>query len=56
MTRLQEIVASEGVEVEVISGENRALLSDSLAPRGEAGDTYISMFKHNIDLIVENLK
>lgn len=56
MTRLQEIVASEGVEVEVISGENRTLLSDSLAPRGETGDTYISMFKHNIDLIVENLK
>lgn len=56
MTRLQEIVASEGVEVDVVSGENRTLLSDSLAPRGESGDTYISMFKHNIDLIVENLK
>lgn len=56
MTRLQEIVASEGVEVEIISGENRTLLSDSLAPRGESGDTYISMYKHNIDLIVDNLK
>src|SRR5690625_2038146 len=56
MTRLQEIVASEGVEVEIISGDNRTLLSDSLAPRGESGDTYISMYKHNIDLIVDNLK
>lgn len=56
MKRLQEIVASEGVEVEIISGENQTLLSDSLAPRGEPGDTYISMYKHNIDLIVDNLK
>ena len=56
MQRLQEIVASEGVEVEIVSGEDRTLFSDSLAPQGTSGDTYISMFKHNIDLIVENLK
>ena len=24
--------------------------------KGEKGDTYIDMYKHNIDLIVENLK
>lgn len=56
MKRLQEIVASDGGEVEIVSGEDRALFSDSLAPEGSSGDTYISMFKHNIDLIVENLK
>lgn len=56
MTRLQEIVTSAGGEVEVISGDNEALLSDSLAPAGSPGGTYISMYKHNIDTIVDNLK
>lgn len=56
MTRLQEIVSSAGGEVEVVSGEEEALLSDSLAPAGDSGDTYISMYEHNIDSIVDNLK
>lgn len=55
MTRLQEIVESEGHEVEVVSGESKALLSDSLAPEGEVGDTFIDMYKRNIDIIVEHL-
>ncbi len=56
MTRLQEIVRSAGGDVEVVSGDGEALLSDSLAPAGETGDTYIDMYKHNIDTIVDNLK
>lgn len=56
MQRLQEIVSSQGGEVEVVSGEDNALLSDSLAPEGQSGDTFISMYKHNIDIIVDNLK
>lgn len=56
MTRLQEIVAAQGGEVEVISGQNQELLSDSLAEEGSTGDTYITMYKHNIDTIVDNLK
>lgn len=56
MSRLQEIVSSQGGEVEVISGEGQELLSDSLAPEGETGDTYLTMYRHNIDTIVDNLK
>ena len=55
MERLQEIVASEGHVVEVVSGEEYSLLSDSLAPIGAHGDNYIDMYKRNIDIIVEHL-
>lgn len=56
MSRLQEIVASQGGKVEVISGDGKELLSDSLAPEGNIGDTYLTMYRHNIDTIVDNLK
>ena len=56
MKKLQESAAAKGFQVHVVSGEDQELFSDSLAPKGHAGDTYISMFDHNIDLIVNHLK
>ena len=56
MTRLQEIVESKGGSVEVVNSDEDKLLSDSLAVEGEAGDTFIGMYRHNIDTIVDNLK
>ena len=56
MRRLQEIIHSRGGAVEVVGSEGEALLSDSLAQEGDSGDTYISMFRHNIDTITEHLK
>ncbi|WP_020006720.1 metal ABC transporter solute-binding protein, Zn/Mn family [Salinicoccus albus] len=55
MRRLEEIVNSRGQEVEVVSGEDEALYSDSLGEAGEAGETYIGMYEHNIDTIVNHL-
>lgn len=55
MTKLQEATKSLGFDVKVVHGENQELFSDSLAPKGEAGDTYIDMYKHNIQLILTNL-
>lgn len=56
MTRLKEIVRSRGGDVEVVSGEDKELLSDSLAPRGRSGDTYLTMYRHNINIIADHLK
>lgn len=56
MKRLQEIVESAGHDVEVVSGNDVALLSDSLAVSGSFGDNFIDMYTHNIDVIVEHLK
>ncbi len=56
MKKLQESCAAKGWEVKVVEGEGRELFSDSLAPKGQSGDTFISMYKHNVDLIYENLK
>lgn len=56
MKTIQEAVEKKGFQVKVVSGENHELFSDSLAPAGNPGDTYIEMYKHNIDLIVDNLK
>lgn len=56
MEKLKEAVKTKGFDVEVVSGEGKELFSDSLAPQGQAGDTYIDMYRHNVDLIVENLK
>ncbi|WP_213809787.1 metal ABC transporter solute-binding protein, Zn/Mn family [Jeotgalicoccus sp. WY2] len=56
MSRLQEIVAAGGGEVEVISGSGTELLSDSLAAAGNPGDTYLTMYRHNINIIVDHLK
>ena len=56
MEKLKEAVKAKGFDVRVVSGEGKELFSDSLAPVGQAGDTYIDMYKHNVNLIVENLK
>lgn len=56
MKKIQEACAAKGFKVKVVSGEGQELFSDSLAPKGEPGDTYIDMYRHNIKLIVENMK
>lgn len=56
MDKLKESAAAKGFDVKVVSGEGQELFSDSLAPEGEFGDNFIDMYKHNVDLIVDNLK
>ncbi|MGX7108482.1 metal ABC transporter solute-binding protein, Zn/Mn family [Facklamia miroungae] len=56
MEKLKEACASKGFEVKVVSGEGQELFSDSLAPEGQDGDKFIEMCRHNVDLIVNNLK
>lgn len=56
MEKLKDIVKSKGFETKVIHGDGQELYSDSLDEKGKAGDNFIDMYKHNIDLIVENLK
>ena len=56
MKKLQESCAARGFAVEVVSGGNEELYSDSLAPKGEDGDTYITMVEHNVKLIAAHLK
>ncbi len=56
MKKLQEIVKSKGFETKVVSGEGKELFSDSLAPKGKIGSTFIDMYQHNINLIYNNLK
>lgn len=56
MEKLKEAANAKGFDVEVVSGQGKELFSDSLASEGQAGDSYIDMYKHNVDLIVENLK
>lgn len=56
MEKLQEAVAAKGGKVEVITGHGKELFSDSLAPEGEDGETYIDMYKHNTELMVTYLK
>lgn len=56
MEKLKESCGAKGWDVRVVGGEGNELFSDSLAPEGQDGDTFISMYKHNVNLIVENLK
>lgn len=56
MEKLKEIVKSKGFDVKVVSGEGNELFSDSLAPEGEKGDSFIEMYRHNVKLISDNLK
>lgn len=56
MEKLKEALLAKGFELKIVSGEGKELYSDSLAPQGEKGDNFIDMYKHNVDLIVENLK
>ena len=56
MEKLKEAVQAKGFTVTVVSGEGNELFSDSLAPEGEFGDTYIDMYRHNVDLIIKYLQ
>lgn len=56
MEKLRETCLSKGHDVKVVGGEGEELFSDSLAPKGKPGDTYIDMYRHNVRLITENLK
>lgn len=56
MKKLQEAVQARGSDVKVVTGDGQELFSDSLAPEGQDGDTYIDMYKHNTKLMVDNLK
>ena len=56
MQKLADIVKSKGFETKVVGGDGQELYSDSLSSKGGEADTYIKMYKHNIDLIVDNLK
>jgi len=55
MEKLREGVVAKGFDVKIVKGEGNELFSDSLAPKGQKGDNYIDMYKHNVDLIVSNL-
>jgi ABC-type Zn uptake system ZnuABC Zn-binding protein ZnuA len=41
--------------VKVVAGED-ALYGDSLGPKGSAGETYLSMMRHNTKVFVDNLR
>ena len=56
MEKLREAAAAKGWNVTVVQGEGRELFSDSLAPEGKPGDTFLDMYRHNVDLMVEYLK
>lgn len=56
MEKLRELALRKGWDVEVVHGDGRELYSDSLAPSGQPGDTFIDMFRHNVQLIVDHLK
>lgn len=55
MKKLQEAVKAKGGSVEVVMSEDEALFSDSLAPAGEHGDSYVEMYQHNINVIIQHL-
>ncbi len=56
MKKLQEICKAKGFDVEIVGGEGNELFSDSLAPAGQKGDTFIDMYRFDVDLIVNHLK
>ena len=56
MEKLADIVKSKGFETKIVQGDGKELFSDSLAEKGQNGDNFIDMYKHNVDLIVDNLK
>lgn len=56
MQKLKEIAKAKGFDVIVVQGEGKELYSDSLAPEGSEGSTFIDMYRHNVKLITDNLK
>lgn len=56
MEKLKEACKAKGFDVKVVKGEGNELFSDSLAPEGHEGETFVDMYRHNIKLITENLK
>lgn len=56
MEKLKESCAAKGFDVTVVHGDGKELFSDSLAPEGQDGDTYITMYRHNMQLISEHLQ
>lgn len=56
MEKLRESCKAKGFDVKVVKGDGQELFSDSLAPKGQKGDSYIEMVKTNVNLIVSNLK
>ena len=57
MEKLQEACKKKGHTVKVVGKEEKEqLFSDSLAPKGQEGDTFLDMYRHNVRLISENLK
>ncbi len=56
MEKLRESCLAKGFDVKIVRGQDQELFSDSLAPKGQKGDTYITMYRFDVDLIVSNLK
>lgn len=56
MEKIQEVVRSKGADVKVLMSEEDQLFSDSLAPKGQPGDNYLDMVRHNVKTIVDHLK
>lgn len=56
MEKLRQGAAAKGQDIVIVGGEGNELFSDSLAPAGQPGDNYIDMVKHNVNLMVKNLK
>lgn len=56
MEKLRQSCLAKGFDVKIVSGRDQELFSDSLAPKGQKGDTYIDMYRFDVDLIVTNLK
>lgn len=56
MKKIQESVRAKGFEVQVVSGIDGELYSDSLGIKNSGAETYLKMIKHNVDTIVKYLK
>ncbi|MGI6157674.1 MAG: metal ABC transporter solute-binding protein, Zn/Mn family [Saccharofermentanales bacterium] len=56
MEKIREAAVAKGVDVNVVHGEDEALFSDSLAEAGHSGDTFLDMYRHNVDVIVRHLR
>lgn len=53
MEKLKEAVKAKGEDIKVV---DKPLYSDSLEELGQPLDNFIDMYKHNVELVVDNLK